>query len=87
MLGIFWKRANKWGAVLDMAAGLGITFYYNSDDMTLAAQRPSAPARSPTTSTGDPADRPAHVRRALGFVVIIVVSLLTPAPKPSAGAR
>src|SRR5512134_34876 len=27
-LGIFWKRANKWGATLGMAAGLGVTFYY-----------------------------------------------------------
>jgi cation/acetate symporter len=27
-LGIFWKRANKWGASLGMLAGLGITFYY-----------------------------------------------------------
>ena len=26
--GIFWKRANKWGATLGMIAGLGITFYY-----------------------------------------------------------
>ena len=28
VLGIFWKRANKWGATLGMIAGLGITFYY-----------------------------------------------------------
>jgi cation/acetate symporter len=27
-LGIFWKRANKWGATLGMVAGLGTTFYY-----------------------------------------------------------
>jgi cation/acetate symporter len=27
-LGVFWKRANKWGASLGMIAGLGITFYY-----------------------------------------------------------
>jgi cation/acetate symporter len=27
-LGIFWKRANKWGATLGMIAGLGVTFYY-----------------------------------------------------------
>ena len=26
--GIFWKRANKWGATLGMLAGVGITFYY-----------------------------------------------------------
>jgi cation/acetate symporter len=28
VLGIFWKRANKWGATLGMAAGVGVTFYY-----------------------------------------------------------
>ena len=28
VLGIFWKRANKWGASLGMVAGLGTTFYY-----------------------------------------------------------
>jgi cation/acetate symporter len=27
-LGIFWKRANKWGAVSAMIGGLGVTFYY-----------------------------------------------------------
>jgi cation/acetate symporter len=28
VLGIFWKRANKWGAIAGMAAGLGICIYY-----------------------------------------------------------
>ena len=28
VLGIFWKRANRWGASLGMMAGLGVTFYY-----------------------------------------------------------
>jgi cation/acetate symporter len=28
VLGVFWKRANRWGASLGMMAGLGITFYY-----------------------------------------------------------
>ena len=27
-LGIFWRRANKWGASAGMLAGLGTTFYY-----------------------------------------------------------
>jgi cation/acetate symporter len=27
-LGIFWKRANKWGAITSMIGGLGVTFYY-----------------------------------------------------------
>src|SRR5258705_13904961 len=28
VLGIFWKRANKWGAIAGMVAGLGICVYY-----------------------------------------------------------
>jgi len=28
VLGVFWKRANKWGAVCGMVAGLAITCYY-----------------------------------------------------------
>jgi cation/acetate symporter len=28
VLGIFWKRATKWGAAAGMIGGLGITFYY-----------------------------------------------------------
>jgi cation/acetate symporter len=27
-LGVFWKRANKWGAILGMAGGLGVCMYY-----------------------------------------------------------
>jgi cation/acetate symporter len=28
VLGVFWKRANKWGAIAGMVAGLGICLYY-----------------------------------------------------------
>jgi len=28
VLGVFWKRANKWGAIIGMAAGLGVCIYY-----------------------------------------------------------
>jgi cation/acetate symporter len=28
VLGVFWKRANKWGAILGMTAGLGTCMYY-----------------------------------------------------------
>jgi cation/acetate symporter len=27
-LGVFWKRANKWGAIIGMSSGLGICMYY-----------------------------------------------------------
>ena len=80
VLGIFWKRANKWGASLGMTAGLGITFYY------MATTQPwmrgifgvTAPVElwwgiQPISAGlfGVP----------LGFAVIIIVSLLTPAPR------
>ncbi|HZV54134.1 MAG TPA: sodium:solute symporter family protein [Rhodocyclaceae bacterium] len=28
VLGIFWKRANKWGAIVGMLSGLGVSIYY-----------------------------------------------------------
>ena len=28
VLGVFWKRANKWGAIAGMAVGLGVAMYY-----------------------------------------------------------
>jgi len=80
-LGIFWKRANKWGATLGMAAGLGITFYY------MATTQPwLRSVFNVTTPIND------HIWFGiqpisaglwgvpLGFLVIIVVSLLTPTP-------
>ena len=81
VLGIFWKRANKWGATLGMMAGLGITFYY------MATTQPWL--RSVFGVTGSIADHTWWGISAisaglwgvpLGFIVIIVVSLLTPAP-------
>jgi cation/acetate symporter len=30
VMGVFWKRANKWGAIAGMVAGLGICLYYMS---------------------------------------------------------
>jgi cation/acetate symporter len=79
--GIFWKRANKWGATLGMIAGLGITMYY------MATTQPWL--RAVFGVTGSIADHTWWGIQAisaglwgvpLGFVVIIVVSLLTRAP-------
>jgi cation/acetate symporter len=81
VLGIFWKRANKWGATLGMIAGLGITFYY------MATTQPWL--RSVFGVTKSIADHtwwgisPISAGLwgvPLGFAVIIIVSLLTPAP-------
>jgi cation/acetate symporter len=82
VLGIFWKRATKWGAILGMIAGFGVTFYY------MATTQPWL--RSVFGVTSPVADNmwwgiqpiSAGVFGVpVGFAVIIIVSLLTPAPK------
>jgi cation/acetate symporter len=81
VLGIFWKRANKWGATLGMISGLGLTFYY------MATTQPWLRGVFGVTSPiadhiwWDIQPISAGVWGVpLGFVVILVVSLLTPAP-------
>jgi cation/acetate symporter len=79
-LGIFWKRANKWGAAAGMTAGLAITFYY------MATTQPWL--RSVFGITG-PVElwwgilpiSAGVFGVPLGFLVIVVVSWLTPAPR------
>ena len=68
VLGIFWKRANKWGATLGMIAGLGITFYYMVDDAAVAARRlrRDEPDRRQHL-VGHPADLRRTVGRAAGL--------------------
>jgi cation/acetate symporter len=74
VLGIFWRRANKWGAVAGMVGGLGVTLYYivrthpffggNIGDAWLDIHPISSGV------FGVP----------VGFIVIVIVSLLTPPP-------
>jgi cation/acetate symporter len=78
-LGIFWKRANKWGASLGMIAGLGITFYY------MVTTQPWLRGVFGVTSPIDLWWGILPISAGLfgvplGFAVIIIVSLLTPAP-------
>jgi cation/acetate symporter len=84
VLGIFWKRANKWGASLGMIAGLGTTFYY------MATTQPWL--RSVFGVTSPIADNiwwgispiSAGVFGVpIGIATIIIVSLLTPPPSPA----
>ncbi len=81
VLGIFWRRANKWGACLGMVAGLGTTFFYMTQTQPwlrsiFGVTRPIADAIwwdiQPISAGlfGVP----------VGIAVIIIVSLLTPAP-------
>jgi cation/acetate symporter len=82
VLGIFWKRATKWGATLGMLAGVSVTFYYMATTqpwlrgvfgVTSSVADNTWWAISPISAGifGVP----------LGFAVIIIVSLLTPAPR------
>ncbi|HMM85053.1 VC_2705 family sodium/solute symporter [Azohydromonas sp.] len=81
VLGIFWKRANKWGATLGMIAGLGITFYYMAT--TQPWLRGVFGVTSPVQLWWDIQPIAAGLFGVpLGFAVIIIVSLLTPAPRP-----
>ena len=81
-LGIFWKRASKWGAVLGMIAGVSITFYYMAT--TQVWMRGLFNVTSPIadyTWWGILPISAGVFGVPLGFAVIIIVSLLTPAPK------
>jgi cation/acetate symporter len=82
-LGIFWKRANKWGATLGMLAGVGITFYYMAT--TQPWMRGLFGVKSPIADNLWWDIQPISAGLfgvPLGFIVIIIVSLLTGAPKP-----
>jgi cation/acetate symporter len=81
VLGIFWKRANKAGAIAGMLVGLGVCFYYMSTTYPylrdlFGITKPIAEymwfGLNPISSGvfGLP----------LGMITIVVVSLLTPAP-------
>ncbi len=79
-LGIFWKRANKYGAVVGMICGLGITFYY------MVTTQPWLRGVFGITSPvelwyGIQPISAGIFGVPLGFALIIIVSLLTPAPR------
>jgi len=79
VLGVFWTRANKWGASLGMLAGLGITFYYMVT--TQPWLRGVFGITSPIELWWGIQPISAGVFGVpLGFAVIIIVSLLTAAP-------
>lgn len=82
VLGIFWKRANKWGATLGMIAGLGTTFYYMAT--TQPWLRGIFGVTSPIADNIWWGIQPISAGLfgvPVGIAVIVVVSLLTPAPK------
>ncbi len=80
-LGIFWKRASNLGAILGMIAGVGVTFYYMA--VTQPWLRGLFGVTSPISDNKwfdiDPISAGVF-GVPLGFAVIIIVSLFTPAP-------
>ena len=74
VLGVFWRRANKWGAIAGMVAGLGLCMYYMVQTYPffggVAANQWFNMAPISAGVFGVP----------VGILTIIVVSLLTAAP-------
>ncbi len=85
VLGIFWKRATGVAAVLGMAAGLGITIYYMVVNQPWL--REAFGITAPIRLWWDILPISAGVFGVpVGFAVILLVSLITPAPVPQAQA-
>ena len=79
VLGIFWKRANQWGAVAGMVAGLGMTLYYMV--MTEPWLRGVFGVNSPVELWFGILPISAGLFGVpVGFAVVVVVSLLTRPP-------
>ena len=80
VLGIFWKRATRWGATLGMIAGLGTTFYYMAT--TQVWMRGLFGVTRPIELWWDIQPISAGLFGVpIGFAVIIIVSLITPEPR------
>jgi cation/acetate symporter len=80
VLGVFWKRASALGATLGIAAGLGITIYY------MVVNHPWMRTLFGVTQDvnlwwGIQPISAGVFGVPLGFLVIVLVSLVTPAPK------
>ncbi|MFZ2986814.1 sodium:solute symporter family transporter, partial [Ideonella sp.] len=85
VLGIFWKRANRWGASTGMLAGLGVCFWYMVT--THPWLREQFGVTGPVTLWWDILPISAGVFGVpVGFAVIAAVSLLTPAPSAESQA-
>lgn len=82
VMGVFWKRANKYGAAAGMLSGLGVTIYY------MVQAQPWLRELVLGIPTGVPVELWWHIQpiaagvfgAPVAFAVIILVSLVTPAP-------
>ena len=79
VLGIFWKRASSWAAVLGMASGVGVTVFYMIT--TQPWLRGIFGVTSPIELWWGILPISAGVFGVpVGFAVMLIVSLVTPAP-------
>lgn len=82
VLGIFWRRTNYWGVSLGMLAGIGMTFYY------MALKQPWLREICFGISRSEPVDLWFGIQAnaaglfgiPLAFLVMVLVSWITPAP-------
>jgi cation/acetate symporter len=79
--GVFWKRANKYGAVAAMIVGVGITFYYMSTTQPWLRSVFGVTGTIAENTWWDIAPISAGIfGMPAALITLIVVSLLTPAP-------
>jgi len=83
VMGVFWKRANRWGAAAGMVAGLGLTSYY------VLVNQPGVREAFGITSPiqlwwGIQPIAAGLFGVPVGFAVLVAVSLLTPRPSQAA---
>ncbi|OZI37984.1 cation acetate symporter [Bordetella genomosp. 10] len=88
VMGIFWKRANKWGATLGMATGVAVTFIYMAHAHPWLRELVFGIDRTqPVTLWWGIQPIAAGVFGApAAFLAIVLFSLLTPPPDPATRA-
>jgi cation/acetate symporter len=74
VLGVFWRRANKWGAITGMAAGLGVCMYYMYTTYPFFGGVATNQWFHMNPISAGVFGVP------IGIITIVVVSLLTPEP-------
>jgi cation/acetate symporter len=82
VMGVFWRRANKWGATLGMAAGLAATFAYMTHTHPWLRESVLGIARTQPVDLwwGIQPIAAGVFGAPVAFLTIVVVSLLTPPP-------
>lgn len=83
--GLFWRRANKWGATAGMVAGLGVTFAYMAHTQPWLREWVYGVSRTQPVDLwwGIQPVAAGVFGAPAAFAAIVVVSLLTPRPDPA----